>query len=282
MKQTKLLHIRCGSDIYPQLEQAGLLDNADFLEFSDPFCLGPINHKSLNLENIDPWVSQRSQFIAEAFELDFNEIHQKQQSSYRHLKHANEYSQIVLWFEHDCYDQLILLYLLFRFSLVDLKPGQLQIICINQHSEIDRFIGLGQLSSQQIKKLWQQKSAVTNGQLLAGSCLWERLAKQQPMKIITNNTGTTLPFLKSALQRYALEQQECSLTEQITLDILKQNQSMNFADLFQKHQEKEPQPWLGDLMYWYLLRQLENKRPNKLLIEKNSDNWSASTILLDE
>ncbi|PVZ70341.1 DUF1835 domain-containing protein [Pelagibaculum spongiae] len=285
-QQAELLHIRCGSDIHPQLEQAGLLENADFLEFSDPFCLGPINHKSLNLKNIDPWVSQRSQFIAEAFELDFTEVQQKQQSSYQLLSNASQYSQIILWFEHDCYDQLILIYLLFRLSQQKLKPGQLQLICINQHAELEqthgRFIGLGQLNSEQIQQLWQQKKPVTNGQLIAASCSWERLAKQQPLQIITSNTGTTLPFLKQALQRYAEQQSKVSLTDQITLDILQQKSPITFSELFKAYQEKEPQPWLGDLMYWYLLRGMaENGLVNIEPSQRTQNNcWASSVIYL--
>ena len=51
------LHVRCGSDIGPGLKQAGFV--GDFLEYSDPFCQGPVPAGS-------GWLDQRADFLAQA------------------------------------------------------------------------------------------------------------------------------------------------------------------------------------------------------------------------
>jgi hypothetical protein len=57
------VHIRCGSDIHDALRATGFVGR--FLEFSDPYCQGPV--AALPLE---PFVQSRSAFITRAYHLD--------------------------------------------------------------------------------------------------------------------------------------------------------------------------------------------------------------------
>ena len=89
------------------MRTAGL--HGDFLEFSDPFCIGP-------LSDSDPQtlLRERAAFLADAFNLEPADALGRQQQGYGTLLKLDKYQRIVLWFEHDSYDQLILAYLLVK------------------------------------------------------------------------------------------------------------------------------------------------------------------------
>ncbi|WP_131829718.1 DUF1835 domain-containing protein, partial [Teichococcus deserti] len=97
------LHLRCGSDIAPALRQAGFL--GEFLEVSDPLCLGPVPEG-------EGWQAARIDFLAEAFGgamgLDRAAIAARQAAAEEGLARAAGFARVVLWFEHDHYDQLLL------------------------------------------------------------------------------------------------------------------------------------------------------------------------------
>jgi hypothetical protein len=66
-----------------------------------------------------------------------------------------------------------------------------------------------------------------------------------------------LPNMKGALVRHFQEfpstENGLSLTEQMSLDMLNE-QSMTAGLMFKKMMtERDPLPWLGDIMYWYIL-----------------------------
>ena len=97
------LHIRCGSDIQMSLPTAGL--HGDFLEYSDPVCQGPL----IKGEQL---LRARAEFLSHYVKLSgvsIENIEQQLQSAEDTLREcADNYQRVVLWFEHDIYDQLIL------------------------------------------------------------------------------------------------------------------------------------------------------------------------------
>src|SRR5688572_16660653 len=69
------------------------------------------------------------------------------------LARFSEHEEVVLWFEHDLFDQLILIRLLDWFAERDLGQTRLTLICVGAFPGVERFIGLGQLSSEQLATL---------------------------------------------------------------------------------------------------------------------------------
>jgi len=152
------LHIRCGTDLKSTLPAGGF--EGDFLEFSDPYCQGPI------LQNSD-FLTTRAQFLHESYDPLFHDDavddsrHEKTcsttlaylESAYQALSTAFEaYERIVFWFEHDSYDQLILARLLAHFASHEL-PKTLEMVSVNHYPGTVRFIGLGQLPPEAIRLL---------------------------------------------------------------------------------------------------------------------------------
>lgn len=163
------LHVRCGSDLMPLLRAAGF--EADYLEVSDPLCQGPVLVG-------DDWLTHRAAFLTDAYGgylgRERNEISKGPHHADDGLRTAAErYERVVLWFEHDSYDQLILARCLAQLALT--PPRTLELVQINHHPGPTRFIGLGQLPPEAFPPLWDQRQPVSAGQLGVGDA-----ASRQP------------------------------------------------------------------------------------------------------
>ncbi|WP_051227393.1 DUF1835 domain-containing protein [Oceanospirillum beijerinckii] len=266
----KTLHIRCGSDIKHGLELAGFC--GQFLEFSDPFCQGPIADLPP-----DELIPLRSKFIAQAYQLELNDALARGRQAYDGLAVCllpdSPWQKIVLWFEHDSYDQLILAYLLSRFYRHQQAFPEftlpLEMICVDQVPGVEDFIGLGQLTPELLRYLWlHNKAPVTTEQLVLGEKVWLALCAYDSAEdlesleqLAFSPKPLAIPMMAQALRRHLQEQPDpetgLRLTELLTLELLTEYEGLTAGRLFGRYMsEKEPLPWLGDLMYWYILRQM--------------------------
>ncbi|MEP6764410.1 MAG: DUF1835 domain-containing protein [Gemmatimonadaceae bacterium] len=174
----------------------------------------------------------------------------------RALASADKYDEVVLWFEHDLHDQLILLYLLDRFARRSTRPYALSLICIGEFRGIEPFYGLGQLNPDQLASLLGTRQSVTERQLALAQSTWRAFTGSNPRMIERAMTRdmTALQFLNDALKRL-LEEFPDSVsglprTERTILELLKERGPMTFADMFPAHMQLEESPYMGDLTIW--------------------------------
>jgi hypothetical protein len=150
----------------------------------------------------------RAEFIAASgwapFEQVLADFEQRDQTLARALADGDE---ILLWFEHDLYDQLQLIQLLDRFSGHDRKTLRVELICIGEHPEIPRFCGLGQLSPAQMAALLPARRPVGARELELGRIAWAAFRSRDPshLQALVDGDLSALPFLAGALVRH-LEQ----------------------------------------------------------------------------
>ena len=83
------------------------------------------------------------------------------------------HKEVILWFEHDLYDQLQLIQLLDWFSHQDRAATTLSLICINSFPHIAHFTGLGELNPSQLRSLFETRHPLTQGELTLGSEAWK-------------------------------------------------------------------------------------------------------------
>ena len=243
------LHIRCGSDIRQALRDAGF--TGDFHEYSNPYCMGPV-------PDVPDLQAIRARFIADAFggPLGLSEADVVEKL---HIEHdglvgaATRYERVMLWFEHDSYDQLILARCLAQFHQTG-APKVLELVSVNRFPGVERFIGLGQLPAQAFLTLWSERRAVTASDLSMGLRTWNALRSDDPgaLSSIARSTIPSLPDLPRALQRHLRElpwtTDGLSLTERLVLQIL-ESESQTIGRIFSRlMREVEPLPWLGDVM----------------------------------
>lgn len=271
------LHIRCGSDIQTTLPEAGF--NGDFLEFSDPLCVGPVAY--------DYDIEERATYLFECFGEEFNQTYEAMREGiikpFEQLQNsASRYENIVLWFEHDPYDQFILIFLLSFFHRNGL-PKHVWLVTTNAFPGSARFQGLGQLPPEGLRLLWQSKQRVTLAQCLEADQHWKAYTNNDPRVFhshVQAMNGSGIPFFEEAAERQLLEQpldpKDHPLTQQLTLTMLKRG-SETAGKLFGRlMREEEPLPFLGDAMYWVILKEM---RTNGLVQFENTPRYWPETIV---
>jgi Domain of unknown function (DUF1835) len=263
----RTLHIRCGTDIRDSLRQAGF--GGDFLEYSDPVCDGPV-------PDLPELIDTRACFLAGAYGSFKGETEALLAAGLRESEDrvatAHHYERVVLWFEHDSYDQLILARCLACFGVGPL-PARLELICIDRHPSVERFVGLGQLAPEVLATLWPARTSVTSAQLELGKTIWAALRQPDPRDLVAVvATGTpALPFASPALRRHLRElpgvRDGLSMTQRLSLQILSEGSATigrMFATLMQG---REPLPFLGDIMFLRIVEQMALTSPSVIKID---------------
>jgi hypothetical protein len=108
--------------------------------------------------------------------------------------------QVVLWFEHDLYDQLQLLDVLALAHTADVAP---ELIVVGSFPGRPSFAGLGELTASELETLWPSRGRATPDALEAATSAWAALQESEPTTLAewaTRDT-TKLPFLAPALRR---------------------------------------------------------------------------------
>src|SRR5204863_7821978 len=106
--------------------------------------------------------------------------------------------QVVLWFEHDLYDQLQLLDVLALAHAVGAAP---QVIVIGSFAGKPSFAGLGELTADELETLWPARRATTLEALDAAAAAWDAFRAPEPIALAEHaeHGSPQLPFLGSAL-----------------------------------------------------------------------------------
>jgi hypothetical protein len=256
------LHIRCGSDLKAPLVQAGF--GGDFLEYSNPLCQGPV----VAGEN---WLDRRAAFVAGAYDTqkDLPEVLDglRRQEAALHAA-ASRYERVVLWCEHDSYDQLVLARCLAVFAAA--MPPLLALISVDRYpagfaDPAERFIGLGQLPSAALPVLWHGRQVVSAHQARAGAAVWEALRSSDPTRLAAlARGGLPLPHLAGAVLRHCRELpwvgDGLSLTERLVLQVLSEGPHTIGAIFGELQRVREPLPWLGDIMLHHIAECMKRVR----------------------
>jgi hypothetical protein len=108
---------------------------------------------------------------------------------------------VVLWFEHDLYDQLQLLQVL--DAIPGDRRGDVEAILVGSFPGRPAFAGLGELSAPELLSLWPQRTALRPEQLARARRAWARF-RAGDLGGLTDETGAAddgLPHLGPALGR---------------------------------------------------------------------------------
>ena len=108
--------------------------------------------------------------------------------------------RVVLWFEHDLYDQLQLLQIL--AGLPD-RPVGVELICVGAFPGRPDFAGLGELEPEELGSLWPVRAAVTNEHVRAARAGWDAFRGNDPSALarMAATPDAKLPLLAAALRR---------------------------------------------------------------------------------
>ncbi|MPW28437.1 DUF1835 domain-containing protein [Agarivorans sp. B2Z047] len=184
------------------------------------------------------------------------------------LDKLSQYKEIVLWFEHDLYDQLQLAECLFHLAKHPELTEQFRIICIGEHPELDYFHGLGNLSISQLEALYPNRQTLSVEQLELGKRVWQALVANTPEQLnhLLLEPLSPLPFMANALLRFAQEypwlDKGLSLTQLHILESLaKPMQELPIlqSNLRQQAQYQGEEEFVADQRYQQIMEDSEIK-----------------------
>jgi len=254
-----ILNITNGDSSVEVMKKAGI--PGVFLPWRDVLHDGPVP-KGLTLKELSKVRSQfiisRGWGIAEAIERDFIERDST-------LKSFTKYQKVILWFEHDLYDQLQILQILDWFHENKESEVELSIICRDKY--------LGCLSPNQMKELLKYEEPVTHKQLLLSNKAWSAFRENSPKlwNQLTKEDLSVLPFLQGAvirmLEEYPSSFNGLSRTAQQALEIISKGEKLA-GKVFALSQELEERMFLGDSSFWTILQEFLDSSPALLELPK--------------
>ena len=189
--QPRLLHILNGDCTREVIERSSV--PGTFSVWADVLHEGPVP-SGLSLEQFR---EVRARFHADR---DHTETYEAALDYHRRwddgLASFPEYDEVILWFEHDLFDQLILIRHLDYFAGRDMGGTRLSLVCVGEYPGVDRFIGLGQLDPDQLASLAGTRQQVTAGQLDLGRAAWAAFTAPDPTRLerLAREDTSALPF----------------------------------------------------------------------------------------
>jgi hypothetical protein len=166
--------------------------------------------------------------------------------------------QVVLWFEHDLYDQLQLLDVLALAHAAETAPD---LIVIGSFPGKPSFAGLGELTADELETLWPSRKRAAPAALAAAAGAWAAFRAPEPSALAewTTRATTEVPFLAAALRRLLEElpapKDGLSRTERSALETIAAGARTPPAS-FVAAQRLEEAPFLGDAWFYRALSML--------------------------
>src|SRR5579884_295960 len=174
--------------------------------------------------------------------------------------------EVVLWFEHDLYDQLQLLDALSLAAGVGAAP---ELVVVGSFPGKPSFRGLGELTADELETLWPARRRASAKTLATAAEAWEAFRAPEPTALAewANRDDPELPFLAPALRRLLEElpapDDGLSGTERRALEAIAGGHATP-RDAFLAVQDAEAAPFLGDTWFYATVAEL-GTGPNRLL-----------------
>jgi redox-sensitive transcriptional activator SoxR len=192
----------------------------------------------------------------------------------RHLCEALEGGvEVVLWFEHDLYDQLQLLDVLALAHGAGVAP---EAIVVDAFPGRPGFRGLGELRADELETLWPARRAVSQDAVGSAAKAWEALRAPEPQALTrwVTEESRDLPFLASALERLLEElpapSDGLSGTERRALRAIEEG-ARTPAAAFVVAQDLEDAPFLGDTWFYRALVAVGRGRARLVEVDRGEE-----------
>ena len=238
-----MLHVTNGDSTVPGIEATGV--GGDVIAWRDVLHEGPVPPGDAAEVR-----AARARFLAECGWGDADAIEAEMRARDERLALALRRDEvIVLWFEHDLYDQLQLL------QVLDAVDGAGEVEAILP----DRF--LGAMEVDELAALWPDRAPLRRDQLALARLAWEavRLPGPQGIEALLTTHTAALPHLGPALRRLLEELPAVGdglgRTERQAREAIAAGARSPF-DVYLATQRAEEAPFLGDTWMWTRLSEL--------------------------
>ena len=253
------LHVANGHCTTELIERAGLPGRTSI--WADALHDGPV--PAVDDQQL---IRIRAAFIADGLDVTADEVAADLETWRAVIDADDRYSELVLWFEHDLFDQLNLIQLLTRIGRDRQVSKPVSLVSIDRYPGHPDFMGLGQLHPSDIATLYEQRRRVTPQQYAVAASAWDafRSGSRARLQSLLQLDTSALPFLGAALRRYLDEQpavdgglsrSERRLVEQL------QAGPIDIHRAFAAMHEGETAYYITDLSFWAMVERLSRRSP---------------------
>jgi hypothetical protein len=193
---TRFLHVANGSSTTMTMEAAGIPGARSI--WADPLHDGPVPG---GLSDAD-LIEVRARYLGPAEEPEHDIRHWRAP-----LERHEAYDELILWFEHDVFDQLNLIQLLAWIEEHLPSVTRVSLICIDSFPGRPDFKGLGELLKEELASLLPTRQPVKRKQYELAHRAWEAFRQPTPdaLNDLRYDDTSALPFLASAITRFLQE-----------------------------------------------------------------------------
>lgn len=257
------LHITNGDSVIYTFRKAGLA--GEHLAWADVLNEGPVP-AGLPLEELS---AVRAQYLCgRGFgnPIKINHQFSKRDAT---LRRAESFEEVVLWFEHDLYDQLQLLQLLTTIEALQLPYGHVLLI------QSDEYLGM--MTADELMALYPKRRSLSAALGAAADRAWRAFTGETPLALraLRDENIPGLPHLRPAIARLCEEypslETGVSRTERQILESIAQG-ARRKEDIFKRASSREEALFMGDGSFYRFLDDLgEGAAPLVALLEDGYD-----------
>jgi hypothetical protein len=254
---TTSLHVTNGDAVLYMWKKAGLLGT--HMAWRDVLNEGPVP-AGLSLEELS---RVRAQFLCDRGYGNPIKIHHDFEKRDATLRRAGEFDEVVLWFEHDLYDQLHLLQILDVLREMGMGSGSVQLVQSDQY--------LGTLVAEELMALFSKRRFVTSSTSESAERAWKAFTSDDPaaLQAAALDRFTGLPFLHDAFRRlceeYPALETGLSRSQKHVLESAAQG-AAPAEEIFRRAQTREEAAFMGDAACYRVIADL-SAQPAPLLAE---------------
>lgn len=194
------LHVANGHCTTRLIEAAGLPGRTSI--WADALHDGPVPNVT-----DDQLIRIRAEFIADGLDVSVDDVEADLKQWRAMVDDDDRYDELVLWFEHDLFDQLNLIQLLTRIGRDRPIRKPASLISIDRYPGHPHFKGLGELTPADIAALYDTRRPVTPQQLRVAARAWDAFCSGERARLdaLVACDTSALPFLEPALRRHLAE-----------------------------------------------------------------------------
>jgi hypothetical protein len=196
----RFLHVANGTSTTDTISAAAIPGMRSI--WADPLYEGPVPGGLSDGELLDV----RARYLAGPDQGDVEPV-----SDLRRWRQAIEvhesYDELVLWFEHDLFDQLNLIQLL-SWIRTRVPAGKVvSLVCVGSFPGHPRFKGLGELTPGELSSLFETRRPLSDAQYALAERAWTAFRKPGPeaLEALRRSDTSALPYFAAALERFLQE-----------------------------------------------------------------------------
>jgi hypothetical protein len=253
------LHVANGHCTTRLIEAAGLPGRTSI--WADALHDGPVPDVS-----DEQLIRIRAEFIADGLDVSADQVEADLKQWRSIVDQDHRYDELVLWFEHDLFDQLNLIQLLTRIGRDRPIRKPVSLVSIDRFPGRPNFKGLGQLSPADIAGLFNARRRVTPQQFALAAVAWDafRSGRRTRIESLIQGDTSALPFLSAALRRHldeaatepgGLTRSERRLIEQLTRG------PVDIHAAFSGMHDGETAYYITDSSFWTMVQGLADRSP---------------------